>query len=101
MRLKTFRWLRSLGQALTRGPQSRSPLHAWSWIAILAGTAWREASGGCLGLDGPFAFTFLGIAAPHSAWDLSQGVMSLALMPVLVGIDILFLRRLILSAHRQ
>lgn len=84
-------WLRSL----------LGPFMHGAWTAIIAGTAWREARAGRIRLDARLAVTFLLVAAMHSAWDLSRGVASLALMPVIVALDVLALRWLLVAAHRQ
>lgn len=84
-------WLRSL----------LAPFMHGAWTAIIAGVAWRGAAPGRARLDVPLAATFVLVAAMHSAWDLSQGVVSVVLMPVIVVVDVLILRRLVLAAHRQ
>lgn len=84
-------WVRSL----------LGPFMHGAWTAIIAGTAWREAGAARPRVDARLVATFVLVAAMHSAWDLSGGVASLALMPVIVVVDVVFLRRLLFEAHRR
>jgi RsiW-degrading membrane proteinase PrsW (M82 family) len=84
-------WLRSL----------LAPFMHGAWTAMIAGVAWREAAGGRLRVDARLALMFVLVAAMHSAWDLTQGLASLILLPLIVAVDVVVLRRLILAAHRQ
>ena len=82
----------------------RSFLGPWmhgSWTAIIAGVAWREASGGKIRIDLKLIGTALVVMAMHSLWDLSTGVVSELLFVVILVVDVYFLRGLILAAHRQ
>jgi RsiW-degrading membrane proteinase PrsW (M82 family) len=82
----------------------RSFLGPWmhgSWTAIIAGVAWREASGGKIRIDLKLIGTALLVMAMHSLWDLSTGVVSDLLFVVILIVDVYFLRGLILAAHRQ
>ncbi len=82
----------------------RSFLGPWmhgSWTAIIAGTAWREASGGKIRVDLRLIGTALLVMAMHALWDLSTGVVSDLLFVVILAVDVYFLRGLILVAHRQ
>ena len=82
----------------------RSFLGPWmhgSWTAIIAGVAWREASGGKIRIDLKLIGTALIVMAMHSLWDLSTGVVSELLFVVILVVDVYFLRGLILAAHRQ
>ncbi len=82
----------------------RSFLGPWmhgSWTAIIAGVAWREASGGKIRIDLRLIGTALLVMAMHSLWDLSTGVVSDLLFVVILVVDVYFLRGLILAAHRQ
>ncbi len=82
----------------------RSFLGPWmhgSWTAIIAGVAWREASGGRIRVDLRLIGTALLVMAMHSLWDLSTGTLSDLLFVVIVVVDVYLLRGLILAAHRQ
>ncbi len=82
----------------------RSFLGPWmhgSWTAIIAGVAWREASGGKIRIDLRLIGTALAVMAMHSLWDLSTGVLSDVLFVVILVVDVYLLRGLILAAHRQ